>query len=68
MYMNGVVREENASVMARNFVLLALDKRVFQLSQLLYVNDITLVITSQEKLCRLESEFTSAYISVIRQQ
>ena len=57
LYMDRVVREVNASVMGRGLELLGADELSCQLSQLLYMNDTAPEADSEEKLCRLVSEF-----------
>ena len=57
LYMDGVVSEINASVSGRGLEQLEADGRSWQSSQLMFANDSALVAESEEKLCRLVSEF-----------
>ena len=56
-YMDGVVREVNARVLVKGLELLSANGYRFEINQLLFSDDITLVADSEEKLCRLVSEF-----------
>ena len=57
LFMDGVVREVNASVLGRGLELLEASGQSWQLSQLLFADDTALVADSEEKLCRLVSAF-----------
>ena len=57
MYMVGVVREVNTRVFGKGFKLLSVNCGRFEMNQLLFVDDTALVADSEEKLCRLLSEF-----------
>ena len=57
VYMDGVVREENVRVLGKGLELLSANGDRFEINQLLFADDIALVADSEEKLCRLVSEF-----------
>ena len=57
VYMDGVVREGNVRVLGKWLELLSVNGGRFQINQLLFADDTTLVADSEEKLCRLVSEF-----------
>ena len=57
VYMDGVVREVNASVLGKGLKLLSENGGWFQINQLLFSDDTALVADSEDKLCRLVSEF-----------
>ena len=54
---NYVVREVNVRVLGKGLELLSANGGRFQINQLLFADDIALVADSEEKLCRLVSEF-----------
>ena len=55
--MDGVVRKVNVRVLGKGLELLNAYLGRFKINQLFLANDTTLVANSQEKLCRLVSEF-----------
>ena len=55
--MDGVVREVNVRVLGKWLELLSANGGRFEINQLLFADDTALVADSEEKLCRLESEF-----------
>ena len=57
VYMDGVVREVNARVLWKGLELLSVNCGRFEINQLLFDDDKALVADSEEKLCRLSSEF-----------
>ena len=57
VYMDGVVREVDVRVFVKGLVLLSANGGRFQINQLLFTDDTALVADSEEKLCRLGSEF-----------
>ena len=57
VYMDGVVREVNVRVLGKGLVLLSANGGRFKINQLLFADDTTLLADSEEKLCRLVSEF-----------
>ena len=57
VYMNGVVREVNVRVLGKGLELLSANGGRFEINQLLFADDTALVADSEEKLCRLVSEF-----------
>ena len=61
VYMDGVVREVNVKVVGKGLELLSANGGRFQIIQLLFTDDTTLVAHSEEKLCRLVSEFGRVY-------
>ena len=56
-YMDGVVSEVNVRVLGRGLELLSANGGRFEVNQLLFADDAALVADSEEKLCRLVSEF-----------
>ena len=56
-YMDGVVREVNVRVPGKGLELLSANGGRFEINQLLFSDDTALVADSEEKLCRLVSEF-----------
>ena len=57
VYMDGVVREVNVRVLGKGLELLSANGGRFEINQLLFADDAALVADSEEKLCRLVSEF-----------
>ena len=57
VYMDCVVREVNVRVLGKGLELLSANGGKFQINQLLFADDTALVADSEEKLCRLVSEF-----------
>ena len=57
VYMDGVVREMNVSVLGKGLELLSANGGRFEINQLLFADDTALVADSEEKLCRLACEF-----------
>ena len=57
VYMDGVVREVNVRVLEKGLELLSANGGRFEINQLLFADDRVLVADSEEKLCRLVSEF-----------
>ena len=57
VYMDGVVREVNVRVLGNGLELLSANGGRFEINQLLFSDDTALVADSEEKLCRLVSEF-----------
>ena len=57
VYMDGVVREVNIRVFGNGLELLSPNGGRFEINQLLFADDTALVAESEEKLCRLVSEF-----------
>ena len=57
VYMDGVVREANVRVLGKGLELLSANGGMFEINQLLFADDTELVADSEEKLCRLVSEF-----------
>ena len=55
VYMDGVVREVNVRLLGKGLKLLSANGGKFEINQLLFADDITLVADSEEKLCRLGS-------------
>ena len=56
-YINGVVREVNVRVLGKRLELLSANGGRFEINQLLFADDTALVADSEDKLCRLVSEF-----------
>ena len=56
VYMDGVVRQVNVRLLGKELELLIANGARFEISQLLFAADATLVADSEEKLCRLVSE------------
>ena len=57
IYVDGVVREGNVIVLERGLELLSANGSRFEINPLLFADDTPLVADSEEKLCRLVSEF-----------
>ena len=57
VYMDGVVLVVNVRVLGKRLELQSADGGRFDINQLLFANDTALVADSEEKLCRLVSEF-----------
>ena len=57
VYMDGVVREVNVWVHGKGLGLLSANCFGFEINQLLFADDTALLADSEEKLCRLVSEF-----------
>ena len=57
VYMDGVVREVNVRVLGKGLELLSANGGRFEINQLLFSDDTALVADSEDKLCRLVSEF-----------
>ena len=57
VYMDGVVREVNVRVLGKGLELLSANCGRFEINQLLFRDDTAPVADSEEKLCRLLSEF-----------
>ena len=57
VYMDGVVREVNVRVLDIGLELLSANGGRFEINQLLFADDVALVADSEDKLCRLVSEF-----------
>ena len=57
VYMDGVVREVNVRVLGKELELLSENGSRFDINQLLFADDTALLADSEDKLCRLVSEF-----------
>ena len=57
VYIDGVVREVNVKVLGKGLELLSSNGGTFEINQLLFADNTALVANSEEKLCRLVSEF-----------
>ena len=57
VYMNGAVQEVNVRVLGKGLELLSVNGSRFEINQLLFADDTALVADSEEKLCRLVTEF-----------
>ena len=55
--MDGLVRDVNARVLRKRQALPGVNGGRFEINQLLFADDTALVADSEEKLCRLVSEF-----------
>ena len=55
--MDGLVREVNVRVLGKGLELLSANGGRFEISQLLFADDTAPVADSEDKLCRLVSEF-----------
>ena len=58
VYIDGVVRDVNVSVLGKRLELLNANGGRFEINQLLFADDTALVDDSEDKLCRLVSEFS----------
>ena len=54
---HGVVQEVNTRMLGKGLGLLTVNDGIFEINQLLFADDITLVADSEKKLFRLVSEF-----------
>ena len=54
---HGVVQEINTRMFGKGLGLLSVNDGIFEINQLLFADDITLVADSEKKLFRLVSEF-----------
>ena len=57
VFMDAVVREVNVRVHGKGLKLLSANGGRFEINQLLFADDTALVADSEEKLCRLVSDF-----------
>ena len=57
VYMDGVARKVNVTVLAKKLELLSMNGGRFEINLLLFADDTALVACSEEKLGRLVSEF-----------
>ena len=57
VYMDGEVREVNVRVLGKGLELLSANGGRFVINQLLFADDTAIVAESEQKLCRLVSEF-----------
>ena len=57
VYMDTVVQEVNVWVLGKGLELLSANGGMVEINQLLFASDTALVADSEEKLCRLMSEF-----------
>ena len=57
VYIDGVVREVNVTVIVKGLKLLSANGGRFEIYQLLFTDDAALLTDSEEKLCRLVNEF-----------
>ena len=57
VYMDGMVSEVNVTLLGKGLELLSVNGGRFEINQLLFADDTALVADSEEKLCRLVSEF-----------
>ena len=57
LFMDGVDREVNVRVLGKGLELLSANGCRFEINQMLFADDTALVADSEEKLCRLVSEF-----------
>ena len=58
LYMDGVVGEVNVRVLGKGLELLSANGGRFEIKQLLFADDTAPVADSEDKLCRLVSEFS----------
>ena len=61
IYMDGVVREVKVRVLGKWLELLSANGGRFEINQPLFADDTALVADSEDKLCRLVSEFARVY-------
>ena len=59
VYMDGVVREVNVRMLGKGLELLSANGGRFEINELLFADDTAFVADSEEKFCRLVSEFGS---------
>ena len=64
VYMDGVVREVNVRALGKGLELLSANGGRFEINQLLFADDTALVADSDNKLCRLVSEFGRVIVIV----
>ena len=57
LYMDGAVRGVNTRVLGKGLELLRVNGDMFEKNQLLFADGTALMADSEERLCRLESEF-----------
>ena len=57
--MDGVVQEVSATMLGKGLQLLSVNGGRFKINQLLFADDTALMADSEEKLCRLVTEFKS---------
>ena len=57
VYIDGVVREVNVMVLGKGLELLSVNDGTFEINQLPFSDDTALVADSEQKLCRLKTEF-----------
>ena len=57
VYIDGVIQDVNVSMLGKGLELLSVNVGRFEINQLLLADDTALVADSEEKLCRLVSEF-----------
>ena len=57
VYTDGVVGEVNVRVLGKGLELLSKNGTRFEINQLLFADDTALVADSEDKLCRMVSEF-----------
>ena len=57
VYMDGMVRGVNARVLGKGLELLSVNDGRFEINQLAFADDAALVADSEQKLCRLVTEF-----------
>ena len=61
VYLDGVVREVNVTVLEKRLELLSANGGKFEINLLLFAKDTTLVADSESKLCTLTSKFGTVY-------
>ena len=57
VYMDGVVQKVNVRVLGKGLEMVSTNGGRYEINQLLFADDIAQVALSEEKLCRLASEF-----------